>query len=149
MANNVDQAIGTIGGQPIFSGLCALFGAAACVDFTMGSHFADMTLVTAAASIPAVVALTAIGGINAFRDRSKLSKSFSTAAAGTGIASMLAFAAQLSQPEMAGLLAPVFSVLGMTVSGGLNLAGHYTRNTHLNVNVSVDKQGPKPPEPPR
>lgn len=142
MANKVDHAIHTITNKPIFSGLSTIFGTAAIVGFltaTNSDMLATTAFFTGAASPIVTAGLTMTAGVALFRERSKLSKAFSTAAVATGVAGGIAFASQIGAPGWEGAAAFISTLFSMTAAGAFNLAAHYTQNKNLKINVSTDE----------
>lgn len=120
---------------PIVSGAIAAAGA---LSLTETFNFGVLLFSTPIASL----ITAASGALDMFdKKRSRLSRAFSAAAAGIGIAGV-ALPALAMGPEAA-LGAIIISGVTMTVAGAFNVASYLTRNKKIPYSVTVKKDEPK------
>lgn len=151
MANAVDNTLSKLRGAPYFSLACATAAPAALSASVLSDSFGMAVMGVGLASPGACAVLTLVGGLNLFRDRSKLSKAFSAAAATAGAAGLVGYAGTINEPGWEALGAFFYAAMGMTAGGILGTIAHYTRNVHLKVQAAVSvvkKDDATPPAPP-
>ena len=151
MSNTVDHALSKLRGAPYFSLACATAVPAALGAATLSNTFGMVAMGVGFASPGACALLTLVGGLNLFRERSKLSKGFSAAAAVAGVAGLVGYVSEINQPGWEALGAFIYAAMGMTAGGVLGTIAHYTRNVNLKIQAAVSvvkKDESTPPAPP-
>ena len=151
MTNAVDNALSKLRGAPYFSLACATAAPVTLGAAMLSDAFGMAVMGVGLASPGACALVTLVGGINLFRDRSKLSKAFSAAAAVAGAAGVAGYATEINQPGWEALGAFIYTGMGMTAGGVLGTLAHYPRNVHLKIQTAVNvvkKDDTAPPAPP-
>lgn len=125
---------------PVFSSLSAAFGVVAGVSAAVGSDALIGPLFAGALMSPVVSGGLMIGSTLDIlsKERSKLSKVFSTAAIGAAGLGLVAFGVGVDQPGGEALVGFLYSGIGVAVAGAFNLAAHCTRNKELSVSAKVE-----------
>jgi hypothetical protein len=140
--DSVDLAINKLRKHPVANGLAGIFGLATSADVFLNNAdaFGIFSFAGAFAAVPVTAAMGLYAGLNLFRNRSKLSKTFSLAAVGVVA---VAGVAMSSVQGPAGLAAPLFMLMAMGPAGLLNVAAQYTKDVHLGLKAKDEK----PPSP--
>ena len=137
MANKVDINVAKILEAPILSG--PTLAAALLSTVSMGTAFAYC-----AVSPVLCGALVITAGIGLMRDRTKLSKIFSAAAAVSAVTALGMMATGPHLPDFGNAIYFVYTGIGAGIASAFNIASHYTRNTTLSFRAGNTQGGMRP-----
>jgi hypothetical protein len=142
MANKVDINIAKVLESPILSGPTLVAGLLSTVSFSVAFAYCAVSPVLCGG-----LAVTA--GIGVMRDRTKLSKIFSVAAAASAVTALAMFATGPHLPDFGNAVYFVYTGIGAGVASAFNIASHYTRNMTLSFQTGKTEQSNETLSPPQ